>query len=250
MSTPRRSGALIAGLSCVLLLAACGGDEESSEAGSSPTAATTSSSAPAEPTESAGEGGDLAAGLLPDDAFGPDVTVTEVTKAQLAAGAGLTADTENVEITPESCAAAVEGTQPSIEDYDDAAGLNATDGVTTIVEVILQGEATEGSAELLAASPDNCPEATISSPQFGEATVTFEAVDTPDLGDGAAVIRYVTTLDQGGTEVSIPTLVGVVQDGDRAVTLLTLAADGSEPDEAEFLTLLEQAYQVQAEQLG
>jgi hypothetical protein len=246
----RRPVGLLAGVSCVVLLAACGGDDgESSEAGDSSAEATTSSSAPAEPTDE-GEGGDLAAGLLPDDAFGPEVTVVEVSREQLAQGAGLTADSENVEITPESCAGAVEGTQPDIEDFDDAAGLNATDGVTTIVEVLLEGEETEGAADQLAASPETCPEATISSPQFGEATVAFEAVATPDLGDGAAVVRYVTTLEQNGTEVSIPTLVGVVEDGDRAVTLLTLAADGSEPDEAEFLALLERAYEVQAEQLG
>ncbi len=246
----RRGGVATAAFSCLVVLTACGGGEnEDSDA--APSASTGSSSpsstAPAEPTDN---GGGLAAGLLPDDAFGPDATVVEVSQQQLAAGAGLTADSEDVEISPESCAEAVEGTQPSIEDYDEAAGLNATTGAVTTVEVILRGEATEGSVEQLAASPETCPEATISSPQFGEATVSFEAVAAPDLGDGSAVIRYVTTLEQNGNQVSIPTLVGLVQDGDRAITLLTLAADGSEPDEAEFLALLERAYEVQAEALG
>lgn len=249
---PRRAGVLLTALSCVALLAACGGDEDEgpSDAGASSSSSTapSSSSDTAEPTDEGG--GDLASGLLPDDAFGTEATVVEVTQEQLAQGDGLTADSEEVEISPESCAAAVEGTQPSIEDYDEAAGLSATTGATTTVEILLRGEATEGAVELLAASPTNCPEATLSSPQFGQATVTFEAVDAPQLGDGTAVIRYVTTLDQSGTETSIPTLVGLVEDGDRTITLLSLTADGSEPDEAEFLALLEQAYEVQAEQFG
>ncbi len=65
-----------------------------------------------------------------------------------------------------------------------------------------------------------------------------------------AAVRYTTTLTQGGQEVSVPALVGLVQDGDRLITLLTIATDGSSPDVAAFTSLLEQAFEVQAEELG
>jgi len=41
-----------------------------------------------------------------------------------------------------------------------------------------------------------------------------------------------------------------VEDGDRLITLLTIATDGSSPDAAEFTSLLQQAFEVQAEKLG
>jgi hypothetical protein len=90
----------------------------------------------------------------------------------------------------------------------------------------------------------------VTSPELGEATLTFENLDTPDVGDAVAVMRYTTTLTQGGQEVSVPALAGLVQDGDRLITLLTIATDGSSPDAAAFTSLLEQAFEVQAEELG
>jgi len=245
-----RPGALAsAGLVCAALLGACTGDDGSSSAASS-----SSSPASSSPSESAaeesGSAGDLTDGLLPAEAFGAQATVIPLSRSQLEQGAGLAADPESLTITPEGCAAAVEGTQPQIEDYDEVAAQSATVGGATTVEVLLQGDATAGSVEALADATTNCPEAQISSPELGEARLTFEALDVPDLGDGAAAVRYTTTLTQGGQEVSIPALVGLVQDGDRVVTLLTIATDGSEPDAAEFTALLEQAFEVQAEALG
>jgi hypothetical protein len=247
----RRTGAPAPVLACVLagaaLLTACNGDEGSSAAPSSPAA----SSSPTESAEAgAGAAGGLADGLLPAEAFGAGATVVPLSREQLEQGAGLAADPASLTITPEGCAAAVEGTQPQIEDYDEVAAESATVGGATTVEVLLQGEATAGSVQALAEAATNCPEAQISSPELGEARVTFEALDVPDLGDGAAAVRYTTTLAQGGQEVSIPTLVGLVQDGDRVITLLTIATDGSQPDAAAFASLLEQAFEVQAEALG
>jgi hypothetical protein len=236
------------GLVCAVLLGACSSDDGSSSAGPSSSPATSSS--PSEPAGESGAAGDLAAGLLPAEAFGESATVLPLSRSQLEQGAGLAADPESLTITPESCAAAVEGTQPQIEDYDEVAAQSATAGGSTTVEVLLQGEATAGSVEALAEAATNCPEARISSPELGEATVAFQALDAPDVGDGAAAVRYTTTITQGGQEVSIPALVGLVQDGDRAVTLLTIATDGSQPDATAFAALLEQAYLAQAEALG
>jgi hypothetical protein len=245
-----RPARLVAGAACALLLTACsGGDDDSGEAAgtSASSEAPTSSSAPAEPT---GETSELAAGLLPDEAFGEGATVIPLTREQLRQGAGLAADPESLDIEPESCAAAVSGTQPQIDDYDDVAAVSATVGATTTVEVLLQGKATTGSVAALSDAAQNCPEARITSPELGEATLTFENLDVPDLGDGVAAVRYTTTVTQGGQEVTVPALVGLVEDGDRVVTLLTIATDGSDPDAAAFTSMLEQAFEVQAEELG
>jgi hypothetical protein len=249
MSTPRRrTGVLVAGISCAaVLLTGCGaGDEPAAASGSSSTAP---APATASETEQAPASG-LAEGLLPAEAFGAEATVVPVSREQLQQGAGLAADPASLDITPEGCAAAVEGTQPQIEDFEEVAAQSATVGGATTVEVLLQGEATAGAVEGLAGAAARCPEAVISSPELGEARVRFEDLEVPDLGDGAAAVRYTTTLTRGGQEVSVPTLVGLVQDGDRAITLLTIATDGSQPDATAFASLLEQAFEVQAEALG
>ena len=248
---PARTGRVLAGVSCAVLLTACGGGDGDQEeaAGSSTAPASTTTASPAEESAS-GQQSPLAEGLLPAEAFGEDATVIPLTQQQLEQSAGLAADPESLEISPESCAAAVAGTQPQIDDYDDVAAQSVTVGATTTVEVLLQGAATEGAVDQLAEAAAGCPEARISSPELGEATLRFEAIDAPDLGDGVAAVRYTTTLTQGGQEVSVPALVGLVQDGDRVITLLTIATDGSSPDAAQFTALLEQAFEVQADALG
>jgi hypothetical protein len=246
LPTPR--AVVAAAIFCVVLSACGGGSAGSDEAAAASSAPTSSSSsAPAEPTE---EASDLAAGLLPTEAFGEQATVVPLSREQLQQGAGLAADPESLTIAPESCAAAVSGTQPQIDDFEDVAAISATTGATTTVEVLLAGEATAGSVAQLAEATESCPEARISSPELGEATLTFETLAVPDIGDGVAAVRYTTTLTQGGQEVSVPALVGLVEDGDRVITLLTIATDGSSPDAREFASLLQQAFEVQAEELG
>jgi hypothetical protein len=246
----RRPWAVAAVVACAAVLTACSdpveGEAEAPGSSSAPeSSAETSSGAP----ETGGEDSELAAGLLTQEDFGPEATLIEVDREQLIAAAPAAGE-DDVEISPESCSAAVQGTQPQIEDYDDVAGISATTGAVTTVEVLLRGEATEGAVDQLSQAVESCPEAQITSPAFGEASLTFEAVEAPQLGDASAAVRYVTTVPQGGAEVSVPTLIGMVQDGDRVVMLLTLASDGSEVDEAEFTALLEQAYDVQADALG
>ena len=248
---PARTGRFLTGVSCAVLLTACGGGGggEQEAAGSSTAPASTTTASPA-PESASGQGGGLAEGLLPAEAFGEDATVIPLTQQQLEQSAGLAADPDSLDISPESCADAVSSTQPQIDDYEDVAAQSVTVGATTTVEVLLQGEATEGAVDQLAEAAAGCPEAQISSPELGEATLQFEALDAPDLGDGVAVVRYTTTLTQGGQEVSVPALVGLAQDGDRVITLLTIATDGSSADAAGFTALLEQAFEVQAEALG
>ena len=85
-----------------------------------------------------------------------------------------------------------------------------------------------------------------------------------DLGDGAAALRYTTSATTpDGTHVTVPVLVGAVQDGDRLVVLISLAdptggaaAGGTATptpaalDPVAFTDLLQEAYQVQADALG
>ena len=244
--------ALARGVCCVVLVAACGsGDDATANAAASSSSmsasASASSSAPAEPTEQSSR---LAAGLLPAEAFGEEATVIPLSRQQLRQSAGLAADPTDLDVSPQICAEVLSGTQPPVDDYEDVAAQGVTVGATTTVEVLLEGKVTTRAVETLAQAVESCPEAMVSSPELGEATLTFENLDAPDVGDAVAVVRYTTTLTQGGQEVSVPALARLVQDGDRLVTLLTIATDGSSPDAAAFASLLEQAFEVQAEELG
>lgn len=244
--------ALAGGLAAGLLLAGCGGDD-----GGSDSREAASSSDKADRTKSeAGSEPDLASGLLTADAFGADATVVAVSPEQLEQGAGLAGSLGDVEVTPEECDAAVEGTQPDIGDFDEIAAVSAQTGTTVTVEMLVRGGPTEGTVDQLAAAVERCPSAQISSPEIGTATISFEGLDVADLGDGSAGLRYATTVAlPDGTQASVPALIGAVEDGDRLLVLMSLVVDptGSgtaAPDPAAFAALLEEAYQVQADALG
>jgi hypothetical protein len=239
-------------MASVALVSSCGGGDPASDAAGSSEAASSS----AEETRAPG----LASGLLPADAFGPDAAVVAVTREQLRQGAGSAASrVENLQITPAECAAVVKGTQPEFDDFGDVAAQTATTGSATTVEVLVRGGPTKGTVDLLKAAAERCPQAQITAPQFGQATITFESVPVEDLGDGAALLRYTTAVSlPDGTQATIPALIGAVQDDDRLLVLMNLetsvlsggAAAGAAPmDPAAFTGLLEQAYQFQAEAL-
>lgn len=248
MLTPARVRAVLAtGLASAALLTACSGDDGSDAASSSSAA---ESSATEEPAPDLAP--DLASGLLPADAFGPEATVVAVTAEQLEQGAGLAASgAEGLQITPAECATAVEGTQPQFEDFGDVAAQSATTGTATTVEVLVRGGPIEDSVALLAEAATRCPQAQITSPQIGQATITFETLPVPDLGDGAAVLRYTTAVTlPDGSSVMVPALIGAVEDGDRLLMLISLETGGlaaaAPADPAAFTALLEQAYETQA----
>lgn len=252
MSTTSRSSGrfrlLAAGLTCAAVLTACGGDDEASEASSA------SGSKEAAASSERAKDPDLASGLLTAEAFGPEAVVAAVSPEQLEEGAGMAARFGDVQITPESCAGAVEGTQPDLADFDDIAAVSATVGTTVTVEMLTRGGPVEGAVDELASAVERCPQAQISSPEIGEATVTFEELPVADLGDGSAALRYTTVVAlPDGTQASVPALIGAVQDGDRLVILTTLSVDptgaGAELDTAAFASLLEQAYDTQADAL-
>jgi hypothetical protein len=244
----RVAGVLGAGLASAALLVGCGaGGGSGTAAGSS--GATSSSAAQ---TSAA----DLASGLLPAAAFGPDAAVTAISPKQLQKGAGIAASAAgDLQITPEGCAAAVKGTQPPLDAFDDIAAQSATAGATATVEVLVRGGPIRDSVAQLAEAAQRCPQAQISSSQIGQATVTFQDLPVDGLGDRATALQYTTTATApDGTQVTVPSLIGGVQDGDRLVILIALQAKPGDPgaavDPATFTALLRQAYQVQADALG
>jgi hypothetical protein len=235
------------------VLTACGGNGGSRDAAAASSSSPSSSASESRPAE-------LADGLLQAKSFGPEATVVAVSLEQLRAGTGLAAIGKNLRVTPASCATAVQGTQPDIDAFDDVAGVTATSGSTVTVEILLRGGPTEGAVAQLAGAVARCPQARITSPQLGTITVDFENLPVPDLGDGAAALRYTTSItkpDESST--TVPALVGLVEDGDRLVVLVSAAVpaggaaapgDPATVDPAAFADLLEEAYQVQADALG
>ncbi|RZU32343.1 hypothetical protein [Blastococcus saxobsidens] len=245
----RRLPRLSAGIAAAVLLVGCGGGD--SEEAASSSAATSSVAESEEPAE----GSDLAQGLLPAEAFGPDATVVAVSPEQLESGAGLVAG-QDVEIQPENCRASVESTQPDLSAFDDVAAQSASAGPVATVEMLLRGGPIEDVTASLSEAAERCPEAAISSPEFGQATLTFEDLPVDDLGDGAALARLTTAIAApDGTRISVPTLIGMVEDGDRLVVLVSVVVDPTQgeaagTDPAEFAALLAQAYETQADALG
>jgi hypothetical protein len=154
----------------------------------------------------------------------------------------------------------VKGTQPEFDDFGDVAAQTATTGSATTVEVLVRGGPTKDTVDLLKAAAERCPQAQITAPEFGQATITFESIPVEDLGDGAALLRYTTAVSlPDGTQATIPALIGAVQDDDRLLVLMNLqtsalsggaVADAAPMDPAAFTGLLEQAYEVQAEALA
>jgi hypothetical protein len=252
-ATARRTRAVLTtGVAAAALLTACAGDD-------GPKAGATGSSAASSSAEGA-SAPDLASGLLPASAFGAQATVVAISLDQLQQGAGLAASgAEGLQITPEECATAVKGAQPSFDAFDDVAAESATVGTAATVEVLVRGGPTKDAVDQLSAAAERCPQAQITSPRTGQATITFESLPVGDLGDDAALVRYTTAVSlPDGTQVSVPALIGVVQDGDRLLVLMNLDAGGAAPgttpatppDPAAFADLLEQAYDAQAEALG
>src|SRR3954470_3553044 len=246
----RRIGLLTAGLLALATVAGCSSEIEgrASESTSSSSAGSSSASGS---TGAPDDVEDLSAGLLPADAFGAGAQVTPITADQLGQGGaqlgGLGLD--DLTITPESCAPAVQGTQPGLDDLEGLGAQTATAGSSATVEILAAGPGVTEGVDDLASTAQTCPQATITAPTIGTATVTFGALDVPDLGDGSAGLTMTLALTApDGQPVTVPLLLGMVADGERLVSLTASDPTGA-VDPAAFAALLQQAYEHQADAL-
>ncbi|WP_448616347.1 hypothetical protein [Modestobacter sp. URMC 112] len=258
---PRATLLISAALTCTAVLAGCGASDATGEAGSAAevsVAPVGSSSAGASPAGALHGVEDLSAGLLPAEAFGAG-TVTPITpitleqlmaRAQQAAGP-LAGRLAGVTVTPESCSTALEamrGAPPRPEDLEGFAAQAAEGAGTTVptVQVLAAGPLVQDAVQQFQDAVSACPEATVTAPRLGTLTVSLQPLDAPAVGDRSAAVGVTATITPAdGQPVTAPALVGMVQDGDRLVTLLS-GGPGAAPDADTFLALLEQAYEHQA----
>jgi hypothetical protein len=269
--TNSRSGrlprGLLVGAAAVSLVAGCGGNGGSSgqaAAGSSSSTSAASSSASG-PKESP-----LTKGLLSPGAFGSQATVTSMTLQQFRqTTSGTLSRAGDLKVDPPQCADALKSTQPDPNKIKDlvaeaATAHNGSQGAIT-VEAIATGDLVDGATATLDAAVQNCPEITLTSPQLGQATVEFSRVDVSKVADKAAAVQFTTTITPPGhSAVTVPALIGAVQDGDRLVMLIVAAASSpaaaessgaaqpsvAPPDTAAFTSLLQKAYRTEKDALG
>jgi hypothetical protein len=244
----RRATLLATGLVAGAVLTGCASDAGVQEAAATGAPSPSAEAAAATPAGTA----DLAAGLLPAEAFGPGARVLPVSGEQLSesglAGMGVPAD---VEVTPEACAAALQALpvqQPPAA--EDLAAQVAVQGTTYTAELLAQAGPAAGLVGRVPELVAQCPQVTVSSPEHGSATIDLATFDVPDLGDAAVGVSVaVSATEPGGASREASGLLGLVQDGDRVVALATGDREGAEPDRAAFTALLQQAHDVQAEAL-
>jgi hypothetical protein len=240
---PRSSVAVLAGLATAGLLAGCAGSG-SGHGGSAAASSTTSTSAAASSSGSV-SGSKLTKGLLPADAFGTQATVIGLTLEQLRQSTSTLGapSTAGIQVEPPSCAAAVQGTSPDYDKVDDLAAQSAVSTAGATVEALMTGGPAKGAAEKLRGATAACPQATLTLPQAGQATITFTTLPIKELGDDAAAVQMTTAVTKpDGTKASVPALIGAVEDHDRLLLLITAGTNGTAPDPAAFTALLEKAY--------
>ncbi|SDC74072.1 hypothetical protein SAMN05660690_2364 [Geodermatophilus telluris] len=243
--------ATAAGLLTAPLLAACGGEVSPSASSSSASSSSASSSESSAASSSAAGGSDLAPGLLPADAFGPGAQVTPVTEAQLQQGAALAGGSAaGLQVDPPECAALVQQSQPSFDEYEDVAAQVAVLGTTTTVQALVSGGPAGEALAGLGERPAGCDSVQVTPPEVGTVQIDYGPLDLPDLGDGTGGTAFTTTaVGPDGQQLVVPALVGVVQDGERAVVLVSTDTQGGTLDPTAFSALLQQAYETQAESL-
>ena len=243
----RRTTLLATGLVAGAVLTGC-----ASDAGVQEAAATGAPSPSTEAAAATSAPADLAAGLLPAEAFGPGARVLPVSGQQLSEGAlaGMGAPAD-VEVTPETCTSALQALpvqQPPAA--EDLAAQVAVQGTTYTAQLLAVAGPAAGVVARVPELVGQCPQVTVSSPEHGSATIDLATFEVPDLGDAAVGVSVaVAATEPGGARREVSGLVGLVQDGDRVVALATGDREGAEPDRAAFTALLEKAYDVQAEAL-
>ncbi len=239
-----RRALLATGLVAGALLTGCSAGADVQEA-----AATGAPAPSAEAAAATSTAGDLAAGLLPADAFGADARVLPVSGERLShGGLGAIGSPADVQVTPESCTAALEALPvPQPPAADDVAAQIAVAGTTYTAELLAVAGPAAALVGEVPALIEQCPQVQVGSPEHGAATIDLATFDVPELGDDAVGVTVTAVATEpGGAQVTVPALVGLVRDGDRVLALATGDRAGGEPDRAAFTALLEQAYDAQS----
>jgi hypothetical protein len=256
------SGAVLAAGAAVLLTA-CGGQPAVDAAGpvGVSEAAATGSAGPATETTEA-PAGDLAAGLLPGSAFGPDAEVVALPDdapgwwsghdgwdhdgwghdgwghdGWWGHGDGPEDLPEGMGVEPAACADVLAALPELPDEEPEVAGQVATTDQLRTYQVLADGPALEGLQlpvdQLLA----DCSQVTVTGPWGMTATLSVTELDAVDRGAATTALSIAVTSPAGDRAG----LVGVVTQGSRAMMLAQTAEDGTTPDPAAFTALLDQA---------
>ena len=248
-----------AGLVAGAVLSGCAAEQPRT----APAAATGPVESSATPTPTAPS--ELAAGLLPAEAFGEGADVDALPFDGVPYfghwghwGHGHWGhwghwghDDESV--TPTACETALDEAATRFEDVQDAAGQVArADGVRTFEVLAVPAEPVD-AVEQFQAVVDACGNVSFSEEHHDgdlfDLQVSIQPL--PDLPDGMAGVSVTfsgTYPDDGSWAAT--SLLGVAQDGDRVLVLAQMSRDEDTAlDPAAFTALLQQAYDVQADAL-
>ncbi|SDO22027.1 hypothetical protein [Geodermatophilus sp. DSM 45219] len=245
MTSPKRRllGPVLAGLTVLAAATACAEQPAGGEA-AAPSSSSTAPSSSEAPEELSTQD-ELAAGLLPADAFGPEANVVTVDVRQVATGAagGLP---QGATVTPPECGQNLGATTVTPEDFGAIVAQTATAPDAVTVEVLAEAEQPQEAGPRFDQLVEQCPKVTVEAPDGTTITVDFALLEVPELGDASGGVRLTTAVSApDGTQLTVPSLLAVATDGPRTV-FLQRTGTGSEPlDEAAFTDLLEQAFRTQ-----
>ncbi|MGY1592836.1 hypothetical protein ACI79D_12725 [Geodermatophilus sp. SYSU D00708] len=244
MRSRRRSlPVVLAGLGVLTAVSACA--ERGGEAAAPSSSAGPAATSPAAEEAELSTEDELAAGLLPPEAFGPDAQVLTVDVRQLASS-GTGGLPPGGSITPPECGQSVGSTQLTPEDFGVMVAQTATSSAAVTAQVLAESEQVDGEAAQFGELLEQCPEVTVAAPDGSTATVTFSDFEVPALGDASDGIAF-TTAVQGadGTSITVPSLMAVAIDGQRALFLQQTGTNSAPLDEAAFTGLFEDAFAAQ-----
>jgi len=201
---------------------------------------------------------ELAAGLLPADAFGEGADV-DVLPFDGVPYFGhwdhwdhwgyWGHDDESV--TPAECQTALDEAATQIGDVQDAAGQVARADETRTFEVLAVPAESGDAVAQFQAVVDACGAVSFSEEHgdadHGDVQVSIDPLDVPD-GMAGVSVTFSGTYPDGSWGASA--LMGIAQDGDRVLLLAQMSHDEDTAlDPAAFTALLQQAYDVQSDAL-